>query len=99
MGFCHKPALLMVARRLQEFRCHVQKQEKVHFLLVSLGVRSKAPESGEPTGQNVVCPFPHQSLARRRDHHGWLRCLGLGPASPKHIVMQRSGSLNLTGAL
>ena len=29
----------MVARWLQEFRCHIQKQEKVHFLLVSLGVR------------------------------------------------------------
>ena len=60
---------------------------------------SGAPESGIPTGQNVMCPFLHQSLARRWDYHGWLRCLGLGPASPKHIVMQRSRSLDLTGAL
>lgn len=82
----------MVARCLQEFRYHVQKQEKDHLLLVSLGVRFRCtptPFSGPTWPEYVICPYLHQSLARRWDHHGRRH---LGSASPEHIPSRGGGN-------
>lgn len=101
-GFCGPLALLGLARRPQEFACHVQMQEKGRLWLVSLGVREPVHLHPPPPFRSQLARICHVFMpqpisSKEMGQPRLAEVPGAGAASPEHRAIHRSRELEPSG--